>query len=438
MKNILLLGAGKSATVLIEYLKKTATQYNWSVTVADANAAIAAEKAGQHALVKAVGVAIENAAQRIALIQQANVVISMLPPALHYIVAKDCMEHNKHLLTASYVDENLQQMATGIQEKQLLFLCEMGLDPGIDHMSAMQMIASIQKKGGKITSFQSHCGGLVAPESDDNAWHYKISWNPRNVVMAGKAGAVFKENNTIVHVPYQQIFANCTPLKNASIPGLVYYSNRDSLHYMNKYALSHAATFKRTTIRYTDFCKGWQWMVDWQLTDEKLQYATDGMCIAEFYQLHFEKIGLEDLYHQLPTTPLMQSQLQQIGWYDVATQINKGTCSAADVLQFILEKKWALQPNDKDLVMMIHEIEYTIEDQKFYHIAELKVTGENAMQTAMAKTVGLPLGIAATLLLNNQLNVRGLHIPTHPAIYNTVLPLLEQEGVCFTTSTHAI
>ncbi len=443
MKNILLFGAGKSATALIDYLKKVATQYQWLVTVADANAAVAAEKIGEHSLVKAVGIVIEDATQRIALIQQADIVISMLPAALHFIVAKDCLEWNKHLLTASYVDDNIKQLAASVQEKGLLFLCEMGLDPGIDHMSAMQMIAAIQQKGGRITSFQSHCGGLVAPESDDNAWHYKISWNPRNVVMAGKAGAIFKENNTIMQIPYEQIFLHCVELKNASIPHLSCYPNRDSLHYMEQYGLTEVATFKRTTIRHNHFCGYWEWIVNSKLTSEEYRYDTNGLSFAAFYKKHFKKIEpLDEFkkgeYKWVSAVPLLNHVIKDIGWFDDNLYINKGICTAAEIFQFILETKWAMQPNDKDLVLMIHEIEYTLSGKKYYHHAELKVTGENAVHTAMAKTVGLPLGIAATLLLNNQLYLKGLHIPAHPEIYNAVLPILEKEGVCFTTSTHAI
>ncbi|MDE3126122.1 MAG: saccharopine dehydrogenase NADP-binding domain-containing protein [Bacteroidota bacterium] len=443
MKKILLFGAGKSATVLIEYLKKIATKYQWAVTVADANAAIVAEKVGQHALVKAVGIDINNSLQRILLIQQADVVISMLPPALHFIVAKDCLEWNKHLLTASYVDPAIKEMDKNIAAKGLLFLCEMGLDPGIDHMSAMKIIHDIQQKGGVITGFQSHCGGLVAPESDDTFWHYKISWNPRNVIMAGKSGAVYKEDNKIIHLDYASVFANCSSLGNASIPNLVYYPNRDSLHYMEIYGLTNAATFKRTTIRYNTFCKKWQWIIQSKLTSEDYSYDTNGLSFAAFYEKHFTAIAQSDVgttnqYLTISQSPKMHQCIKEIGWFDDHLFINKGKCTAAEIFQFILEVKWAMHEDDKDMVLMLHEIEYILNNKKYHHQAELKVIGENATHTAMAKTVGLPLGIAATLLLNNQLTVKGLQIPTHPQIYNLVLPLLAEQGVAFSSITHAI
>ena len=197
MKTILLLGAGKSATVLIEYLLANAATEGWQLVLVDADLQRAREKLKDHPLSIAVAFDIKQEPQRQTFIQEADVVISLLPPALHILVAQDCVTFGKNLLTASYVDDAMKALQPEIEKKGLLFLCEMGLDPGIDHMSAKKMIDEINSEGGQIVSFMSHCGGLVAPESDDNPWHYKISWNPRNVVMAGKAGAIYKENGEI-------------------------------------------------------------------------------------------------------------------------------------------------------------------------------------------------------------------------------------------------
>lgn len=172
MKHILLFGAGKSATVLIEYLKELSIETSWNITIADGNNQLLQQKIGNHPLIKGVVVNVETEAARNELIQPANVVISMLPPTLHYLVAKSCLQLGKHLLTASYIDDNIRSLEKEVADKKLLFLCEMGLDPGIDHMSAMQLIERIRNTGGTITSFKSHCGGLVAPESDNNPWHY--------------------------------------------------------------------------------------------------------------------------------------------------------------------------------------------------------------------------------------------------------------------------
>jgi saccharopine dehydrogenase-like NADP-dependent oxidoreductase len=225
MKQILLFGAGKSATALIEYFLVNALAENWQLTVVDANLELAKEKMGDSSHGIALSFDILDDKRRKEVISQAHIVISLLPPALHFLIAKDCLQANKNLLTASYVDDQLKAMKTDIEAAGLLFLCEMGLDPGIDHMSAKKMIDDIQQEGGKITSFLSHCGGLVAPESDDNPWHYKISWNPRNVVMAGKAGAIFRQDGEIREMEYETLFAE---KRYVSVPGsepLCWYRN---------------------------------------------------------------------------------------------------------------------------------------------------------------------------------------------------------------------
>jgi saccharopine dehydrogenase-like NADP-dependent oxidoreductase len=424
MKHILLFGAGKSATVLIDYLKDTATEKQWQVTIADANLAAVQSKVGNHAWVTAAGVSIENETERKALVEKADVVISLLPPSLHYFVAMDCLLYGKHLLTASYVDEKIKALADEIKAKNILFLCEMGLDPGIDHMSAMQLIHRIKNEGGKIHSFISHCGGLVAPESDTNPWHYKISWNPRNIVLAGKAGAVFQENSEEKSISYKELFAGCGEVMVDGIGRLAYYPNRDSLGYIPVYALEEAATFMRTTLRHTDFCKGWDLIVQAGLTDEDRQINTDSLSISSFLQnaLADKKLSL--------STELLQEQFDFLGWNDHSF-INKGYCSVADALQFILEKKWVLENGDKDMVVMLHEIEYEVKSEKLKIKSELVVKGADHIHTAMAKTVGLPLGIAATLLLEGKITETGLQIPIVEGIYEPVLKLLAEHGIAF-------
>lgn len=426
MKQILLFGAGKSATVLIDYLKQTATDKQWQVKVADVNLAAVQSKVGEHAQVSAVGVSIDNEPERQALIKAADVVISLLPPSLHYTVALDCLAFGKHLLTASYVDDKIRALAAEINNKGILFLCEMGLDPGIDHMSAMQLIHRIKAKGGKIRSFLSHCGGLVAPESDTNPWHYKISWNPRNVVLAGKAGAIFRENNAVQTRQYEKIFTDCTEVAIDGLGTLAYYPNRDSLSYISTYDLTEAKTFLRTTLRYPDFCKGWQTVIELGLTDETDTLQTDGLTVSAFLQNRFAVKNRQ--FDQL--SPLQQEQFLFLGWKDV-TLINKSQCSSADVLQFILEKQWVLLPGDKDMVVMLHEIGYEVAGSTFQVTSSLVVKGEDHVRTAMAKTVGLPLGIAATLLLEGKIAATGLHIPIIPAIYEPVLEKLADQGIVF-------
>lgn len=425
MKTILLFGAGKSATCLIDYLLVHAPSNDWRLLVADSNLTLAQSKVAGAANAAAVATDIKDELQRAELINQSDIVISMLPAALHILVARTCLALGKHLLTASYADNDIRQMSEEIKEKGLLFLCEMGLDPGIDHMSAMRIIHAIQNKGGKITSFHSHCGGLVAPESDNNPWHYKISWNPRNVVLAGKSGAVYKKSGKVATLPYEQLFVD-NPAVN--IPGLgayAWYPNRDSLAYSVLYHLQDTETFVRTTLRHPDFCKGWSKIVELGLTDDQVVLDTDTMTYAGLTRLHFRQKA--DI---TPETALQREMLEYLGLYDDRL-IGNGSQTAAAVLQGLLETKLALHPADKDMIIMLHEFEYLQDGVHKKTDSCLVVKGEDSLRTAMAKTVGLPLAIAVKLILQNTISLTGLHIPVLAEIYDPVLEELAKEGISF-------
>lgn len=429
MKQLLLFGAGKSATVLIDYLIEVSRSKGWRVVIADADESMLRAKTGGHAHVSAIGLSITAAQKRKELIAAADLVISLLPPSLHAIVAKDCVLLEKNLLTASYVDDTMRSMAEEIRAKGLFFLCEMGLDPGIDHMSAMQLVHRIRTNGGKVLSFHSHCGGLVAPENDTNPWHYKISWNPRSVVLAGKAGAVYREKSTLISKKYEAVFRDCAEVYVDELGSLAAYPNRDSLSYLSLYGLDEAETFMRTTLRYPAFCKGWEWVIAAGLTDEADVLQTDGLTIAAFLQQRF--LARKIVFDQLPAA--QQAQFIFLGWND-DTPINKGACSSADILQWLLEKKWTLSPGDKDMIVMLHEIGYLQAGVQKKIRSSLVVKGEDHIRTAMAKTVGLPLGIAATLVLEGKIRETGLHIPVLPSIYEPVLEVLRSYGILFKES----
>ena len=306
----------------------------------------------------------------------------------------------KNLLTASYTDEKIRSLQPAIDKKKLLFLCEMGLDPGIDHMSAMQLIHHIQAVGGTITSFISHCGGLVAPESDDNPWHYKISWNPRNVVMAGKAGAVYRQDGAAKKIDYENLFDGGRLTTIPGLGSLAFYPNRDSLPYIPVYGLEHAINFMRTTLRYPAFCDGWKHIVELGLTSETLFYDTGNLSLKDFFEQHFTTQGFTDTVHdRMLQSTAFSDQLHCLGIADSKTMINKGRCSSMDILQFALEQKLVLQPVDKDMIVMLHEVTYQLHEKKYLVRSSLLVKGDDNLRTAMAKTVGLPLGIAAKLIL---------------------------------------
>lgn len=436
-KIILLFGAGKSATVLIDYLKKKSIEYNWLLVVADNNLAIVQKKLGTGPNTKAIQIDITNTVARKELVAEASIVISMMPPSLHYLIAVDCIEFNKNLLTASYAEARIKDLSATIENKGLLFLCEMGLDPGIDHMSAMKLIHEIEAKKGIIISFKSHCGGLVAPVNDDNPWHYKISWNPRNVVLAGKAGALYLKDGKKMEDPYNQIFLSKEQVSIPDLGSLACYPNRDSISYIDLYQLNNIQTFIRTTLRYPAFITGWNKMVEWHFTDESFQYQTKGLCIANFFEMHFNKHGLTDEIERLKTDADFAELLDQfefLGLNDQSTLLPMSSGSAADIVQFILEQKLALQPGEKDMVVMLHEIDYLIANELYHATSSLVSIGSDDQRTAMAKTVGLPLGIAAVLILEGKIKEKGLQIPIKATIYEPVLQELEKESIQFTES----
>lgn len=496
MKHIVLFGAGKSSIYLIEYLLRQLTLNSWTLSVLDTDLRAAQLKIGHSPNAFAEAVDVSNAEQRNRWVESADIVISLLPPSLHYLVATDCVRFNRNLLTASYVDIKMEGLREEVNNRGLLFLCEMGLDPGIDHMSAIKIIHELQGKGAVITSFRSHCGGLVAPESDDNPWRYKVSWNPRNVVLAGKSGAVYRDHNLEISLPYEELFDSGKVVDIAGLGALSYYPNRDSLGYINQYHLNQVNTFIRTTLRYPEFCFGWKNIIQLKLTDENISYDTDGLSLKKFFQLHLNQHGFSEWIESQLTSRFLQTkllleklqlllsaeeevekeqmkelqefmmvdgkgklldvnldavktkaaatvagqmheanlsmkQLFFLGMDDDETIINKGRCSAAEVLQFVLENKLALRPDDRDMIVMLHEIDYKLGEENNSIKSSLIVKGENNIRTAMAKTVGLPLAIATKLILQDKIKTKGLHIPIVPEIYLQVLEELKEYGIEF-------
>jgi saccharopine dehydrogenase-like NADP-dependent oxidoreductase len=429
-QTILIIGAGKSATVLIQYLQQKAVENDWYILLADGDEATAKNKWNNASNGTAIGVNIENEIDRQDLVQKADIVVSMLPAQLHFLVAKDCLHFEKPLFTASYVDDNMQSIAAEIASKKLLFLCEMGLDPGIDHMSAMAIIDEIHEKGGKITSFKSHCGGLVAPESDDNPWHYKISWNPRNIILAGKAGAIYLENGTSVTKQYPEIFDQAPIVDLPGIGHLAYYPNRNSLSYIDTYQLHGLNDFVRTTLRYPAFCTGWNAIVQLHLTNEIVIDLAPNTTVKNWFEAHIQQHGLVEVLKQFIQDPTIEEQLKFIGLFDaipIPAQFN----SNASILQWLLEDRWKLAATDKDLVVMLHEIEYSIGDRQFKLDSSMVLKGDDAMNTAMATTVGLPLAMGVCAYLKGAIQMTGLHIPIDARIYQPILKSLAEEGIIF-------
>jgi saccharopine dehydrogenase-like NADP-dependent oxidoreductase len=355
------------------------------------------------------------------------------------LIATDCLHHGKSLLTASYLDDTIKGMHAEVEKKGLLFLCEMGLDPGIDHMSALQLIDSIKAKGGQIQSFKSHCGGLVSPESDNNPWHYKISWNPRNVVLAGKAGALYRHNNQPVEIGYEALFANPEQVIvtiQDQPTHFSYYPNRNSLPYIDLYELPEVATFVRTTLRHPDFMYGWNHLIQLGVTSEASLTDFSGKTYADFFRYMEQKNGQSML--SIDQSPVWHQQLACLGYENETAVLREPYTSTADILQQLLESSLYLSPTDNDMIVMLHELEYILDNKRYGVTSSLVVKGLSQSHTAMAETVGMPLGIAARLILNGTIRQKGVCIPTSPSLYEPVMADLENTGIRFTETTRLL
>lgn len=436
MKKVILLGAGKSATSLIDYLIEQASKYKWQITVIDADPLLARAKVGKTPFARVETFDISDDAARSLWISQADLVISLLPAPLHILVAKDCVRFRKHLLTASYISPDIRALEADIEKAGILFMCEMGLDPGIDHMSAMQILDSIRRKGGQILSFKGYCGALIAPECDDNPWRYKFSWNPEAVVRAGMEGASYLSNGKEVRVPYESLFTDYQAVEIPGLGKLAYYPNRDSLHYRSLYQLDHIPDILRATLRYPEFCEGWHALIRLGLTSPETKTDTDKLSYAEWtlQQVNDHQGGAPEdrLAGFLKTTrrSRLLRQFKYLGLLENAP-VGLGKVANETVLRHILEEKLAMKPADRDMVVMLHEMEFERKHIRTKLNAYMIVLGEDSLRTAIAKTVGLPLGILAKLLLTGKVSLTGLHIPVMPEVYQPVLRELEEYGIRF-------
>jgi len=437
MTTILIAGAGKSSIYLIQYLLEYAGRYKWNVIVADGDGKAIDEKINGSPYAEKAVIDITNIAEREPLVKRADIVVSLMPPHLHIHLAKDCLKHKKNLITSSYVSEELKQMDAAVKEAGLMFMCEMGLDPGIDHMTANKIIHSIHRVAGSIYSFKSYCGGLIAPQSDNNPWHYKFSWNPKNIITAGLGGAKYLGNGKHVDVPYERIFENNKKIKVDDLGMLAYYPNRDSLKYLDTYDIPEIKTFLRATLRYSSFCKGWQALLTLGLTTTEDSIEKDGQthqgwvmaktgCTdRKVLTAHIaRKLGLE-------TDDKVMNMLKWLGIFE-ETPLGTGKASSGDILLEVLLDKWKMEPEDKDMVVMQHEVEYLHKDRKTKLTSTMVIEGEGREHSAMAKTVGLPMGILARMVLNNKVTrPLGVVIPNMASIYRPVLSELAHHGIIF-------
>ena len=440
MKNILIIGAGKSSSSLIKYLLDKSSEEKLQIIIGDISIDNAKKLINNHKNATAILLDVFDKNQREKAIKNADIVISMLPARFHIEVAKDCIQFKKHLVTASYISEEMKTLDKQAKENGLVFMNEIGLDPGIDHMSAMQVIDRIRDNGGKMLLFESFCGGLVAPESDDNLWNYKFTWNPRNVVLAGQGGAaMFIQEGTYKYIPYHKLFRRTEFLKINGSGKFEAYANRDSLKYRSVYGLDDIPTMYRGTIRKVGFSRAWNIFVQLGMTDDSYTIEdSENMSYRDFVNLFLAYSPSDSVelklrsYLKIDQDDVMWEKLIELDLFNPKKKVGLKNATPAQILQKILSDSWTLHENDKDMIVMQHLFGYEINGEKRQIESSLVVLGENQTYTAMAKTVGLPVAIAALKILKGEIKTPGVQLPITKEVYEPILKELEEYGIKFT------
>jgi saccharopine dehydrogenase-like NADP-dependent oxidoreductase len=439
MRTILIIGAGRSASSLIQYLLNKSESENLHLVIADLSLALAEKKTNNHPNATPIALDILDKEQRGKAIQNATIVISMLPAHLHIEVAKDCIVYKKHLVTASYISDAMQELDEQAKANGLIFMNEIGLDPGIDHMSAMKVIDEIRDQGGKMLLFESFCGGLVAPESDTNLWNYKFTWAPRNVVLAGQGGAAkFIQEGAYKYIPYTSLFRRTEFLEVEGYGKFEAYSNRDSLKYRSVYGLDDVLTLYRGTIRRVGFSKAWNMFVQLGMTDDSYSMEnTENMTYRQFVNSFLPYHPTDSveikmrLILKIDQDDIMWDKLLELDLFNRNKKVGLKDATPAQILEKILAESWSLQPNDKDMIVMYHKFGYVLNGEEKQIDSKMVCIGDDQTYTAMAKTVGLPVAMATLLILNGKIKTPGVQLPIRKEVYQPILKELEEYGVLF-------
>ena len=443
MRIILIIGAGRSASSLIQYLLNKSEKEQLHLIIGDLSLDLAEKKTNNHPNATPIALDIFDENQRKEAIQKASIVISMLPAHLHIEVARDCIVYKKHLVTASYISDAMEELDVLAKENNLIFMNEIGLDPGIDHMSAMKVIDEIKDKGGNMLLFESFCGGLVAPESYTNLWNYKFTWAPRNVVLAGQGGAAkFIQEGTYKYIPYCNLFRRTEFLEVEGYGRFEAYSNRDSLKYRSVYGLDDVLTLYRGTIRKVGFSKAWNMFVQLGMTDDSYSMEdSENMSYREFvnsFLPYHPTDSVESkmrLILKIDQDDIMWDKLLELDLFNRNKKVGLKNGTPAQILEKILSESWTLQPKDKDMIVMYHKFGYELNGKKEQIDSKMVCIGEDQTYTAMAKTVGLPVAMATLLILNGKITIPGVQLPIRREVYLPILKELEEYGVVFKEQT---
>jgi saccharopine dehydrogenase-like NADP-dependent oxidoreductase len=439
LRKILVLGAGKSTSYLLDYFLEKSNAEKLHLTIGDINPDAIPAPIKDHTNCTVMHLDILKDEDRKKAIINSDIVVSMLPARFHMKVAEDCVTLEKHLVTASYISKEIKALDKKVKDKGLVFMNEIGLDPGIDHMSAMKIIDNIRSQGGKMLLFESFTGGLVAPESDTNLWNYKFTWNPRNVVLAGQGGAAkFIQEGSYKYIPYHKLFRRTEFFEIEGYGKFEGYANRDSLNYREAYGLHNVLTLYRGTMRRVGFSKAWNMFVQLGMTDDSYSIENSkGMSYRAFTNLFLPYSPTDSVelklrhYLKIDQDDSKWEMLSEINLFDANKIIPLENATPAQILQLILEDSWTLDKDDKDMIVMYHKFGYELNGKKSQIDANVVVIGENRAYTAMAKTVGLPVAIATLLILNKQITTPGVQIPITQEVYDPILAELKNYGITF-------
>lgn len=434
MKHILVLGAGLVARPLVRYLLASP---GLRITLADQLKEKAEELIENHPLGSAMVMDVKDTAMLSKTVATADIVISLLPWTFHPVIAELCLEHKKHLVTASYVKEEMQAMDAKAREKGLIFLNEIGVDPGIDHMAAMKVINEIKASGGTVTSFLSYCGGLPAMSNNNNPMGYKFSWSPEGAMLAANNTGRYLRNGTVIEVPGNKLFEH---YRLTDIPGsgvFEAYVNRDALPYLKIYGIESAKSIYRGTLRNIGYCETWHFFKKLGLLNQKMMFNMEEtppcQVIANIINSDGKNIKQDVAdYLNIPEYSLTLKKLEWLGMFSSDCQDLDGTVSVFEMFAHVLKKKLTYDDGEVDLLLQHHEFigEYP-DGSKEQVMATLVDTGTPGGDSSMSKTVGLPAAIAARLIAEEKIDLKGVCIPVYPQIYNPVLDELKRLNIKF-------
>jgi saccharopine dehydrogenase (NADP+, L-glutamate forming) len=441
MKNVVILGAGLVARPLVQYLLN---QPEFNVTVASRTVSKAEKLVGGHARGKAESLNVTDSAALEKYVKGADLVISLVPYAHHVSVAKLCIKHRVQMVTTSYVSQAMKELDGQARQAGITILNELGLDPGIDHMSAMKVIHDMELEGRKVTSFRSFCGGLPAPEANDNPFGYKFSWSPTGVILAGKNSARYLKDGAQVNIDGPDLFGHYFKLDVEGAGTFEAYPNRDSLGYIELYGLEGIRTMYRGTLRNLGWCDAWKSMVDLGLLDQTERDDLKGRPYRQF---------MGSLLPGKPADGVEEAVAKRIGRDKNSEPMNKmrwlGLFSAdpipiekgapMDVLAYLLQEKLQYAKGERDMIVLHHQF---VAEKKGEAPVKIICTmvdfGKPNGDSAMSRTVGLPAAVGARYILEGRIKELGVKIPVSPAIYEPVLAELEQLGIGFTEKREAM